>query len=448
MVNTTAIRDSGDAGGYHKNSGQSQVSRSSCDQNQRAAPMMGVTHAGPQPNTEVRVHQRNGCVPEHVDGDLGRHHDHDDDATMAGANPSGLYYRQAPSRAEDNKRARSQALSPQVGLGVQRAVSSHLTLPPHIPQAKAERPQNFPFMEMRPLTGLGDLGTPASSRSGATSPQGLALAQTPRRVGVVSSFREAEPSRNLSPAWNDQAMGFSGLGSLGTPTEAQSVQSYRTADLLPDSSTPFGYADRQAQQIHELHTANGQLQQNRNTLASELHAALAANQLLVGEASASPTKAMLQSMVAEANRSAALTAEQRATMVRQMATAEERVVQLESWVTLAQSQVSHCANAATSEKVLLNEALTEVDRLKRRVIELTQELAEMTRREAGKYTGDQIHELRTTLNRDHETRHIAFEAESDNIKQKSEKEIADQREQIRKLQNERTTQAKDRYGRH
>ena len=254
-------------------------------------------------------------------------------------------------------------------------------------------------------------------------------------------------------------MSFSGLRSPGTPTEVQSVQSYRTADLLParslgdwspeepDPSINVEF-QQQAQQIQELRIANEQLQHHRNSISTELHAALAANQLHVDAASALPTKAMLQSMVAEANRSAALTAEQRATMVRQMATAEERVVQLESWVALAQSQVSHCANAATSEKALLNEALTEVDRLKRRVIELTQELAEITRRESGKYTGDQIHELRTTLNRDHETRHIAFEAESDNIKQKSEKEIADQREQIRKLQNERTTQAKDNYGRH
>ena len=131
------MRDSGDAGGNHKSSGMSQVSRSSWDQNRRAAPMMGVEHAGPRPNTEVRVYQRNGCVPEHVNINLGRH-DHDDDATMTGANLPGLCYRQAPSRAEDNKRARSQALSPRVGLGIQRAVSSHLTDPLHIPQSKAK----------------------------------------------------------------------------------------------------------------------------------------------------------------------------------------------------------------------------------------------------------------------------------------------------------------------
>ena len=142
--------------------------------------------------------------------------------------------------------------------------------------------------------------------------------------------------------------------------------------------------ERLQAQVQELQTANEQLTHQRNTTANDLHAALAANQLLVGEAGASPTKAMLQSMVLEANRSAALTAEQRALMVRQMAFAEERIVQLESWLTLAQSQVGHCADTATNEKVLLSEALTEVDRLKRRVIELTQELAEMTRREAGK----------------------------------------------------------------
>ncbi len=263
--------------------------------------------------------------------------------------------------------------------------------------------------------------------------------------------------QNFPRTSNDQVMIFNCFSALGTPTEVQSVTSYRTPDFLPahslgersptepDPSTPFGYVemDRQAQQIQELQTANGQLTHHRNTMANELHAALAANQLLVGEASASPTKAMLQSMVAEANRSAALTAGQRATMVRQMVVAEERIVQLDSWLALAQSQVGHCANTATSEKVLLNEALTEVDRLKRRVIELSQEIAETSRREAGKHTGEHIHELRTTLNRDHETRHIAFKAESDNIKQKSEKEIADQREQIRKLQNERTTQARD-----
>ena len=59
MVNTTAIRDSGDAGGYHKNSGQSQVSRTSWDTSRYAAPMMGVLRPGPQLYTEVRVHQRN-----------------------------------------------------------------------------------------------------------------------------------------------------------------------------------------------------------------------------------------------------------------------------------------------------------------------------------------------------------------------------------------------------
>ena len=40
-------------------------------------------------------------------------------------------------------------------------------------------------------------------------------------------------------------------------------------------------------------------------------------------------------------------------------------------------------------------------------------------------------------------RYLAFKAESDTLKQKYEKEIADQHEQLRKLQNERTTQAID-----
>ncbi len=101
-------------------------------------------------------------------------------------------------------------------------------------------------------------------------------------------------------------------------------------------------------------------------------------------------------MLAEANRSAFLTNEQRSIMVQQMQAAEFRVAELETWLSRSQSQVGHVSNTASHDKVLLQEAVVEVDRLKRRVNELTQELADTSRREVGKYTGEQMHEQRST----------------------------------------------------
>ena len=68
-------------------------------------------------------------------------------------------------------------------------------------------------------------------------------------------------------------------------------------------------------------------------------------------------------MLAEANRGATLTIEQRSNMVQQMQTAGFRIAQLESGLILAQSQVSHCADAATHERGLYDEAVAENARL-------------------------------------------------------------------------------------
>ncbi len=85
--------------------------------------------------------------------------------------------------------------------------------------------------------------------------------------------------------------------------------------------------------------------------------------------------------------------------------------------------------------------MAEVDRLKRRVNERTEELAETYRREVGKYTGEQMHDARSTLTRDNDARHQAFKAESDVLTQRLEVEIAQLREHIHKLQHESTQQA-------
>jgi hypothetical protein len=191
-------------------------------------------------------------------------------------NPSGLCYRQAPSRAEDNKRARSQASSPLLGLG-ERATSPHQTSQKPLAQSKAELSQNFPQGVLRTPTSSRGLGTPNSCGSGATSPQGPALEYTPRRIAAIQgkfpSFREAEPSQNFSPAPGDQIMSFNGFSTLGTPVE--SVQSYRTADLLPAGSPlrdPTGNVALQPHndEIHKLRTEISQLTDHRNTLASQL----------------------------------------------------------------------------------------------------------------------------------------------------------------------------------
>ncbi len=266
--------------------------------------------------------------------------------------------------------------------------------------------------------------------------------------GTSPSFREAEPSKNLSPAFGDQFVSFNGLRTLGTPTPDGSIQSYRTADLLPARSAssapdPVHTAafQEQAQQIQQLRATNAQLQEHRNTLACELNKALTDNRRSIQLSSAAPTKATLQSMLVEANRGATLVSEQRSIMALQMQTAEFRIAELESWLNLAQGQASHCANTTTNDKVLHDEAVTEVKRLERRVDELTRELAEITRRYAGKYTAEQVHEIRTTLNRDNDARDTAHKAESSTLKQKYEREIATMREQMKTLRHESTTQA-------
>ncbi len=147
------------------------------------------------------------------------------------------------------------------------------------------------------------------------------------------SFREAEPSQTFSPAPGDQVMIFNGLSTLGTPVE--SVQSYRTADLLPAGSPlrdPTGNVAIQQHndEIHKFHTTVSQLTDHRNTLASQFHAALTDNQHHVDPSNEAPTKATLHSMLAEANRRAAMTFEQRTIMVQQMHAADYRIAELES----------------------------------------------------------------------------------------------------------------------
>ena len=120
----TATTAAGGPGSNHNNSGmlqgprnegeQSQGGSVGVDTSQKGASASYVHPPGSSHFAAGRVHQCNaGGVPEHVGVDEEGRPDEtmNEDATRARHSLPECGYRQAPSRAEDNKRARSQALS-------------------------------------------------------------------------------------------------------------------------------------------------------------------------------------------------------------------------------------------------------------------------------------------------------------------------------------------------
>ncbi len=65
----------------------------------------------------------------------------------------------------------------------------------------------------------------------------------------------------------------------------------------------------------------------------------------------------------------------------------------------------------------------------------------MSRREAGTYSAEYVHEVQTTINRDHDARHKAYKVESDALAERNARDIATHKDKIQKLQHELATKA-------
>ncbi len=242
-----------------------------------------------------------------------------------------------------------------------------------------------------------------------------------------------------------------------------SGHSYRTADLLP-ALPPTGGSESNVinQRLAELHLSNEKLKQQNELLASQyqdvslaLTRARGSVDRLHATAIEVPTKATLESMLAEANRMCKTFQAQKEALAQQLGGAETRIDEVHGMFTNAQGQVDHTKGRMKQEQDALRAATLENGTLKSQILSLTQELSDVRRQLSSMFSGDHVQDIKASLVQDndartavlqrevsaHKAQHEAQRSQNAALRTEFETEVSKLREAITKAEKESTSQA-------